>query len=427
MAMKCMLAPLMVVALAVCPGRARAQTDPPAVAPAVAADLAAQHGLDRAALDRLLERAAKSESDALIIVKDGAVVLEEYFGKEPGPIEAMSATKSIVALAFGRLLADGRLDSLDAPVHRFYPEWKQGRKAAITIRHLLTQRSGLQCERVTVPEIYGSPDFVQLALCAELVEDPGTTFRYNNKACNLLAGLVQKISGKRMDVLIGEEVFAPLGITDWTWSLDASGNPHAMSGLQIRPADLAKIGRLMLDRGVWNGQQILPASFVDEAVHDQVNAIPEADRNRESFDRGMIWPYRLLWWVTEFPEYAVTDTLLAEWRRTGAPEDFVTKMEALKGLRGAELDRRALEAAGGEARWFAATIEAVRPGWAVVAWKYECFSADGYLGQYLVVAPQHRLVAVRMRRAPEGNFDDTKIDSFRDFKMRVPALVKPDG
>ncbi len=137
------------------------------------------------------------------------------------------------------------------------------------------------------------------------------------------------------------------------------------------------------------------------------------------------WHYGLLWWVTEMPEYAITDRLLAEWRRTGAPEDFVTKMEALKGVCGAELDRRALEAAGGEQQWFAATVEAGRPGWAVVARRYDGFSADGYLGQYLVVVPEHRLVAVRMRRAPEGDFDDRKIDSFKDFKHRVPGLIKP--
>lgn len=389
----------------------------------------ARHGLDPGALDRLVERARKTESDALIIIKDGAIVLEEHFGRPRGPIEAMSATKSVVALAFGRLLADGRLDSLDAPVHRFYPEWKQGRKAAITIRHLLTQRSGLQCETVTVPEIYGSPDFVQLSLCAELVEDPGSTFRYNNKGCNLLAGVVQKISGKRMDVLIGEEIFAPMGITDWSWSLDGSGNPHGMSGLQIRPEDLVKLGRLMLDRGVWHGddgqaRRILPESFVDEAVHDQISPIADADRQVESQDT-FAWHYGLLWWVTETQQEAITDGLLAQWRASGAPEEFVTKMAALKGLRGPELHRRVLEAAGGEQQWFEATISAGRPGWVIVSRDYEGFSAEGFLGQYLVVVPEHRLIAVRMRRAPEGEFDERSIDQFKDFKWGVLALVKP--
>jgi CubicO group peptidase (beta-lactamase class C family) len=380
------------------------------------------HGLNAGALDRLLERAHQSQSDALIILKDGRKVGEWYFDKPPGPIEAMSATKSVVSLAFGRLLLDGRLESLDVPVCTFYPEWKQGRKEKITIRHLLSQRSGLQCERVTTPEIYGSPDFVQLALCAELIEEPGTTFRYNNKACNLLAGVVQKASGKRMDKLLGEEVFKPLGITDWSWSLDDAGNPHAMSGLQIRPADFAKLGQLMLDGGRWDGRQILPESFVLEAVRDDFH--PRADAKVKSVSELWGRHYGLLWWVNDTPEFAITDRLLEEWRRTDAPEDFMTKMATLKDLRGDALMKRTRELVGGEDAWGALTWQANRPDFDIVSWKNEGFSADGYLGQYLVVVPQHRLVAVRMRRAPQEAFDEKSIDSFKDFRDRVLALTK---
>jgi len=344
------------------------------------AKLATQHGLSAKAFDRLMERARQTESDALIILKDGKTVGEWYFDKPQGPIEAMSATKSVVALAIGRLLLDGRLESLDVPVHKFYPEWKQGRKAKITVRHLLAQRSGLQCERVTVPEIYGSPDFVQLALCAELIEDPGATFRYNNKACNLLAGVVQKISGKRMDKLIGEEIFKPLGMTDWTWSLDSAGNPHGMSGLQIRPADLAKIGQLMLDHGKCKDKQILPESFVLEAARDDFR--PAADAKVKSVSELWGRHYGLLWWVNTTSEFVITDRLLDEWRRLKAPEDFVTKMVTLKGVRGDELIRRTRELVGGEEAWGALTWQGGRPDFDVVGWTHEGYSADGYLGQY---------------------------------------------
>jgi CubicO group peptidase (beta-lactamase class C family) len=381
----------------------------------------AGNGLDRGALDRLLERALETQSDALVIVKDGQLVGEWYFGKPRGPIEAMSATKSIVSLAIGRLLSDGRLESLDAPVHRFYREWNQGRKARITIRHLLTQRSGLQSEPITT-EIYRSPDFVQLALAAELLEDPGTKFRYNNKACNLLAGIVQKAAGKRMDVLIGDEIFKPLGISDWSWSLDRAGNPHGMSGLQIHPADLTKIGRLMLDGGMWEGKRILPESFVAETVRDDLH--PRADAKVEFVSELWGPHYGLLWWVNDAPQFAITDRLLDEWRRLKAPEEFVTKLAELRGVHGADLSTRAMEAAGGEEKWAAVTWQANRPDFDIVGWTSEGYSADGYLGQYLVVVPQHRLIAVRMRRSPTEEFDERRIDQFRDFKERVQGLVK---
>jgi CubicO group peptidase (beta-lactamase class C family) len=98
---------------------------------------------------------------------------------------------------------------------------------------LLNQTSGLQNLRTTTPEIYPSPDFVQLALAAELSSDPGSKFSYNNKAVNLLVGVVKQASGMRMDQYVATEVFEPLVIKDFTWTLDRAGNPHGMAGLQI--------------------------------------------------------------------------------------------------------------------------------------------------------------------------------------------------
>jgi CubicO group peptidase (beta-lactamase class C family) len=219
--------------------------------------------INKQALDQLLDAAQKSHTDALVVFKDGKQYDEWYFGKKPGKIEAMSATKSVVNLAIGCLITQGKIKSVDQPVCEFYPEWKQGRKKNITIRHLLNHTSGLQNLPRSDIEIYPSPNFVQLALTAELSDDPGTAFAYNNKAVNLLAGIVQKASGKRMDLYIKDEIFTPLGITDFSWTLDKAGNPHGMAGLQILPADFAKLGQLVLNRGKWNGKQIIAQSWFD--------------------------------------------------------------------------------------------------------------------------------------------------------------------
>ena len=82
----------------------------------------------RKSLADLLRQGAASHSDAIVIIKNDEVVGQWYFGKLEAPIEAMSVTKSIAALAIGCLLHDGKLKSLDEPVCDFYPEWKQGRK-----------------------------------------------------------------------------------------------------------------------------------------------------------------------------------------------------------------------------------------------------------------------------------------------------------
>jgi len=191
-----------------------------AVVLGTAAGSSGKAALSQAALDALVTRAGELDTDALVVMKDGRVVVEKWYRGAPHRIESMSVTKSVVALAVGRLLQTGKLKSVDERVSRWYPEWRQGRKRGITIRHLLTQTSGLQADRKTGTEIYGNPDFVQLALCAELSADPGTRFFYNNKATNLLAGLVQRISGQRLDLYLRNEVFAPLGISDVSWELD---------------------------------------------------------------------------------------------------------------------------------------------------------------------------------------------------------------
>lgn len=232
----------------------------------VAALLSLTASVDAASLEALLKRAGELDTDALVVMHDGQVVAEKWYDGEPRIIESMSVTKSIAALAVGRLLLTGKIASVDEPLHTWFPEWRQGRKRSITLRHLLTQTTGLQADRMTGTEIYGSPDFLQLALCAELSDDPGTRFFYNNKATNLLSGVVERAAGMPLDELLEQEVFAPLGIEGAEWVTDPAGRPSAMSGLRIRPADLAKLGQLLLQGGKWKGKHILDEKFAAAAV-----------------------------------------------------------------------------------------------------------------------------------------------------------------
>ena len=233
---------------------------------APAASNTGQADINSQALQTLRRRAEETKSDRVLIWHDGKMIADWSFaGAKSNPIEAMSATKSIVSLAIGRLIDTGQIKSLDEPVSDFYPEWRTGRKAKITLRHLLNHTSGLQADAITT-EIYASKDFVKLALAANAQDEPGTKFFYNNKAVNLLAGIVQKASGQRMDKYIGAEIFAPLGITQFDWSLDPSGNPHGMSGLQIRAEDLLKIGQMLLQGGQWNGRQLVSKAWIAQST-----------------------------------------------------------------------------------------------------------------------------------------------------------------
>ena len=118
----------------------------------------------------------------------------------------MSATKSIVSLAIGRLIDQGKIKSRHQLVSDFFLEWKQGRKRLITIRHLLNHTSGLD-DKPTTQEIYHSPDYVQFALVVEVAADPGSRFFDSNKATNLLAVVALRASDKPLDEYIKREIF----------------------------------------------------------------------------------------------------------------------------------------------------------------------------------------------------------------------------
>lgn len=224
--------------------------------------------LNPRALEALLNRAEETNSEAIIIYKDNKLIVEKYFakGRPDKLIETMSCTKSIVGLAIACLLADKELESLDIPVHHFYPEWNQGRKKFITVRHLATMTSGLQNVPDTRVEIYPSPDFIQLALAAELSHPPGEVWEYNNKAVNLLSGIIQKATGKRLDMYIAERIFKPIGITKFEWEVDKAGNPMIMAGCKLMPPDFVKIGLLVLNEGRYNNKEIIPKQFITEML-----------------------------------------------------------------------------------------------------------------------------------------------------------------
>ncbi len=382
----------------------------------------AQLGIGLAALEKLKAKAESEDSDAVVVIKDGLLIADWDFGKKRGPIHAMSATKSVVNLAVGRLIDEGKIKSLDQPVSDFFLEWRQGRKRKITIRHLLNHTSGLE-DQPTTSEIYPSPDYVQFALAADLVADPGTKFFYSNKATNLLAGVVLKASGRPLDEYVKREIFAPLEIVDFTWSKDDAGNPHGMAGLSINAVDLAKLGQFMLDEGVWHGHRIVSRAWVSEST-----------RQGQPYDATC----GLLWWRTpQTTKFAIDDNFINELKtQFGLTDSSVKKLEALKGK---PFESGALwpglspifqtdANTGKNLQALDAKLKKKVPVAAVVGeGPMHSFAARGYLGQYLVVVPQHRIVAVRQRRKPE-NFDSNDYrNSFGDFEAMVYALVNTAG
>ena len=388
--------------------------------PALAADLAAPA---KVALQHVLDGGRDSHSDAVLVLKDGKELGHYYLGgTPPGPIELMSATKSVVALGIGQLIGRGHIKSLDQPVADFYPEWKQGQKRDITVRMLLNHTSGLQNVPMAPVEIYPAPDVVQLALAAELDQAPGEGFSYNNKATNLLAGIIAKASGKPMDVFFRDGLFAQLDVVPGVWDKDPAGNPYAMAGLPLSAADAARIGQLVLNRGNWHGEQLVPADYIDTMLSPGQTLDPSS---------GLLWWLRPAWMHFSFDPAS-----LALLREQGVSEDLVQTLG--RALQGARFDGPDALMAGLSER-LGEDVSRIRDElvgehrigpyrlFKIERGPVAAYEAQGYLGQYIVVVPAAGLVAVRQIEAPAGDEPPPETDGYGDFTERVIELAVAMG
>lgn len=261
------------------------------------------HGLDPRGLATLVEAIRTGtfpNLHSLLIVKDGVLVLEEYFGGYgPDDLHTLqSVSKSVSSAIAGIALEWGVIRSLDETVLGFLDDLEgienvDARKRAMTIRDLLTMRSGTDYTE----GFAGSPHsqlnsmsrgWTRFILSRPMVHAPGTRFNYDSGAVILLSGLMHARTGEHADLFAAEHLFEPLGIERSEWSKNREGHPHLGGGLDLRPRDMAKFGLLWLRGGKWNGRQVVPASWVREST-----------RRHVVFDRprGRAIGYGYWWWV----------------------------------------------------------------------------------------------------------------------------------
>jgi len=407
----------------VAPAAAAPVSDAPAAVP-IAADLTASGiplrgdpaaaGLAPDAMDALLWRAWESRSDALLIARGDQVIVRWSSDPsgEPQPIETMSVTKSIVNLAVGMLLEDGAIPSLNQPVADWFPEWSADRPD-VTLRHLMTHTSGL--DPAPTSAIYASDDFTRFALRSKSVAAPGAAWTYNNNGANLVAAIATAAAGRPLDAYLDEQLFIPMGLGVKPWRRDKQGNTHGLAGLKLSVDDLHAIGRLMLQGGRWNDQQLVPTAWITESV------------TPTPLSRG---EYGLQWWaLNEQGPCLINDDVIATWRASDVSEDFIEAITPLKNLDlGADFHAAVKAALGG-------TDEALER-WHATTWRQglpDCskeisqvgYRASGWLGQHLIVLPEYDLIAVRQRIAMPGHgrFGADDSDTFEDFPERVLGLV----
>ena len=231
------------------------------------------------AADELLSQAPTiGRTDALLVQQHGTVVLERY-GEGVGPtstLRSWSMAKSMLHAAVGLLVAEGRL-ALDEPAP--VAEWSSPGDArqAITLRHLLTMRPGLQWAEEyhlgqpsdVIEMLFGvdgdaQVDVAGFAAAKPLATEPGSTFNYSSGTSNIVSGIVRDLvgPGAAYDTWLRERLFGPLGMASATPRFDAVGTWIASSYCFCTARDFAAFGQCYLDGGVAGGVALLPPEWV---------------------------------------------------------------------------------------------------------------------------------------------------------------------
>jgi CubicO group peptidase (beta-lactamase class C family) len=234
-------------------------------------------GVDSAAVEALIREATARDLGfhSLMVLRHGNVIAEGWWAPYSAPQQHMmfSVSKSFTASAIGIAEAEGRL-SVDDEVLSFFPSHAtdaiRANMAGVRVRDLLAMASGHAVDTIDVMRALPGHDWVKLFLEVPIVYPPGTHFLYNTGATFVLAAIIQSRTGQSVLDYLAPRVFEPLGIELPPWEKSPSGIPMGGTGLRLRTEDLAKLGQLYLQRGLWNGQRILSEDWVSRASSVQV-------------------------------------------------------------------------------------------------------------------------------------------------------------
>jgi CubicO group peptidase (beta-lactamase class C family) len=266
--------------------------------------------------EKKIEDAIASEypnTTGIVVLHDGLLEYEHYFNgysaKDTSHI--FSVTKSVVSALFGIAIDEGYIKSVKEPVLDFFPDYKmkRGEKMiqTVTIEHLLTMTAPYKCRREPYIKFFKSENWMRTAL--DLLggkKSPGAFFYSPIVGTHILSGILSSATKTSMRSFAEKHLFASLGISvpkdivfhdkagqmafykeksPIGWVADPQGYNTASWGLCLTPREMASIGQLYLSRGIWNGKQVIPSSWVEESttIHSTWNELS----------------YGYLWWLID--------------------------------------------------------------------------------------------------------------------------------
>jgi CubicO group peptidase (beta-lactamase class C family) len=244
-----------------------------------------EYGFAVTALDSLTERIEADEFgeiSSLLIVMDGHLIYEEYFldMAVDRVHDIYSVTKSVTAALIGMAVDEGLIDSLEVPLLDFFSEYEGlptvgedlHPRDSITLEDALQMRAGFDWDEFAYPysapqnpyrQMRNSDDMFESALDHRVVAEPGSRFNYNTGVSTLLSRVIQRSTGMNARDWAATRLFGPLDIGVFGWERGPGNVHHTGTGIELRPRDMAKIGWLFAQGGVWQGQRILSSEWIE--------------------------------------------------------------------------------------------------------------------------------------------------------------------
>lgn len=245
---------------------------------------------------------------AFIVIKDDAILYEGYFnGYRRDSINvSFSVAKSYTSALVGIAIDEGLISSVHDPVTKYLPELKKNGFEKITIRNLLMMNAGVKWSDMPFPwsddpKHYYHSDLRKLLLNLDKFESkPGEYFHYDSYYPLLMAMVLDRVTGMSVSKWTEEKLWKPLGMEfPASWSLDSEidGIEKTGSSINARPIDYAKFGRLFLNKGNWNGKQIISESWVAESTsRDRSVEHKDYYKKQKLFSTKPYLYYKYFWW-----------------------------------------------------------------------------------------------------------------------------------
>lgn len=249
----------------------------------------------------------KYKTVAFLVIQKNQIIFEQYWDDYSANSlsNSFSMAKSIVSLLTGIAMDEGYIRSVDDPIGMYLPEYKEGEKSKVTIRHLLEMSSGLSWDEayaspfsMTTKGYYGQ-NLAELVLQQEALYPPGEIHEYKSGNTQLLALILESATGESVSAYTSQKLWKPMGAEqDALWSLDKEqGVEKAYCCFNSNARDFARFGKLILDNGAINGIQLVSAAYLEQALTPATHL--------KNSDGEMVDDYGWQWWMLDYQGHHV--------------------------------------------------------------------------------------------------------------------------